>query len=356
MSILSLLRKELLWSRHRIVTLVFLLLLLPAFFAFTTVVFQTVVPEDAPIAIVPQNHHVSDDGLTIIEGGASLFSSPERYQNKSEAMRALRRESVYAVLEVPPGILNESTSNATFKLYIDGSMVPFQEPSKAIRSIMAYYLNRNLPADISVQRKVVGHENTLSEYLVPVFLMGIIMLFAFTYLPYNLAREADVLERLLVESSMEAVVATKILYMTLLMLVPISAFYAAATYLGYTVSLLTPAIIGVFLLTFVYLSAISASIMILTDFSTLGRFCNVAVMFGLLTFSSMVYPVGFFSPLRKDIARHIPLHYSMIIARSLTLKDLSMAVFTDWLAALVGFTLVAILALKLSIERYKRTV
>ena len=356
MNILSLLRKEVLWSRHRILTLVFLLLLLPGFFALTTVVFQTVVPEDAPIAVVPENENVSEDGLTIIEGGASLFSDPERYENKSEAMRALRRESVYAVLEVPPGILNESEQNATFSLYIDGSMVPFQEPSKAIRSIMAFYLDENLPADVSVERVVVGEQHTLSEYLVPVFLMGIIMLFAFTYLPYNLAREADVLERLLVETSMDAVVATKILYMTLLMLVPISAFYAAALYLGYTVTFLSPAIIGIFLLTFVYLSAISASIMILTEFSTLGRFCNVAVMFGLLTFSSIVYPVGFFSPLRKEVARQIPLHYSMIIARSLTLKNLDIGLFTDWLLALCGFTLVTLLVLKLSIERYKRTV
>jgi len=356
MSRLSLLRKELLWSRHRILTLVFLLLLLPSMFALTTVVFQTVVPEDAPIAVVPENETVSEDGLTIIEGGAALFSDPQQYENKSEAMRALRRESVYAVLEVPPGILDENTSNATFSLYIDGSMVPFQEPSKAIRSIMGYYLNRNLPADVSVERVVVGNRNTLSEYLVPVFLMGIIMLFAFTYLPYNLARESDVLERLLVETSLDAVVAAKILYMTLLMLVPISAFFVAAAYLGYSVTFLSAAVVGVFLLTFVYLAAISASIMILTDFSTLGRFLNVAVMFALLTFSSIVYPVGFFSPLRKELARHVPLHYSMIIARSLTLKDLHVGLFTDWVLGLLGFTLVTILALKLSIERYKRTV
>lgn len=356
MNVLSLLRKELLWSRHRVLTLVFLLLFLPGFFALTTVAFQTVVPEDAPIAVVPEDDTVTEDGLTIIEGGAAIFSDPERYENKSEAMEALRRESVYAVLEVPPGILDESTKNATFSLYIDGSMVPFEEPSKAIRSIMAYYLDRNLPADIAVERVVVGEQSRLSEYLVPVFLMGIIMLFAFTYLPYNLAREADVLERLLVETSMDAVVATKILYMTLLMLIPISAFYGAAEYLGYTVTFLSPAIIGIFLLTFVYLSAISASIMILTDFSTLGRFLNVAVMFALLTFSSIVYPVGFFSPLRKEIARQVPLHYSMIIARSLTLKDLSIGLFTDWVLALLGFTAVTVLVLKLSIERYKRTI
>jgi ABC-2 type transport system permease protein len=355
MNVPSLFKKEVLWSRHRLVTLLLVLLLLPAFFGYTTVVFQTVVPEDSPIAIVPENENVSENGIDIIEGGASLFADPEVYQEKEDAMTALRRESVYAVLEVPPGILNESTRNATFTLYVDGSMVPFGEPSKAIRGIMGFYLNQNLPADVSVERVKVGNDNTLSEYLVPVFLMGMLMLFAFTYVPYNLARESDVLERLLVEASLEEVILTKIVYFALLMLVPIVGFTAASAYLGYAVNLFSPAAIGVFLLTFVYLTAISMSIMILTDFSTFGRFLNVAALFAALTFSSLVYPVGFFSPLRQEIARAIPLHYSMIITRSLTMKNVDVTMFLDWIGLLVVFTAATGLLLKLSIVRYERT-
>jgi len=355
MSLRSLLRKEVLWSRHRVVALLFLLVILPGCFAFTTVAFETVVPEDTPIAIVPANDNVSEDGLTIIEGGAAIFSDPKRYDDRSEAMRALHRESVYAVLEVPPGVLNETDGNATFTLYIHGSTVPFQEPSKAIQGITTIYMNDNLPANVSIDRQVVGTQRTFSEYLLPVFLLGFLMLFAFTYLPHHLAREADVLERLLVETSLDAVVASKILYTTALMLGPIAAFYAVSTYLGYTVTLLTPAVVFVYLLTFVYLSAISTSIMILTDFSRVGRFLNVGTMFALLTFSSIIYPVGFFSPLRKEIARQMPLHYSMIITRSLSLKDVPLGLFADWLFGLVGFTLATLLLLKLSIERYKRT-
>lgn len=355
MNVPSLLKKEVLWSRHRLVTLLLVLLVLPAFFAYTTVAFQTVVPEDSPIAIVPQNDTVSENGVEIITGAASLFSDPEVYQNKSTAMTALRRESVYAVLEVPPGILNESTGNATFSLYVDGSVVPFGEPSKAIRGIMGFYLDRNLPANVSVDRVVVGNDHTLSEYLLPVFLMGMLMLFAFTYVPYNLAQEADVLERLLVEASLEEVILTKVGYFTALMLCPILAFTAVAAYLGYSVTLLNPGAVAVFLLTFAYLTAISVSIMILTDFSTFGRFVNVAALFAAITFSSLVYPVGFFSPLRREIARFIPLHYSMIITRSLTLKDVSIGLFTDWIVMLVAFTAATGLLLKLSIVRYERT-
>lgn len=355
MNLPSLFKKEVLWSRHRILVLLLLLVLLPSFFAYTTVAFQTVVPEDAPIAIVPENENVSENGMDIITGGASLFADPEVYENRSQAMTALRRESVYAVLEVPPGILDESTENATFSLYVDGSIVPFGEPSKAIRGIMAFYLNENLPADVSVERVVMGADYTLSEYLIPVFLMGMLLLFAFTYVPYNLAQESDVLERLLVEASLEEVIVTKIGYFTALMCLPILSFAATAWYLDYGVTLLSPSVVGVLLLTFVYLTAISMSIMILTDFSTVGRFVNVAALFAVLTFSSLVYPVGFFSPLRQEIARLMPLHYSMIMARSLSMKDVSVTLFTDWLLVLVGFTAATAVLLKLSIIRYERT-
>jgi len=354
MNVPSLLKKELLWSRHRILALLLLLVLLPGFFAYTTVVFQSVIPEDAPVGIVAEDERVTEDDIAFIEGGAALFSEPRVYENSEAATRALQRESVYAVLEVPPGIFDESTRDATFTLYISGSIVPFEEPSRAIESILEIYLDRELAADVSVERSVVGPDHTLPEYLLPVFLMGIVMLFAFTYLPYNLAREADVLDRLRVESSLEAVVGTKIGYFALLMLVPIVAFHGAAAYLGYAVDLLSPVALFVYLLTFVYLSAISTTVMVLTDFDTVGRFLNVALLFGALTFSSLVYPVGFFSPLRREIARGIPLHYSMIVTRSATLKDVEAGLYTDWLAGLVAFAAVTGLVLKLAIVRYER--
>lgn len=355
MKLLPLLRKEILWSRHRILTLLFLLVVLPGCFVLTTVLFQTAVPENTPIAIVPETDAVSADSLTIVEGGLAQFSDPKRYENRSTAMAALHRESVYAVLVVPPGVLNQGTGNATFELYTHDSVVPFREPSKAITDILSAYLDRNLPGEVSVTRVPVGHEHTLSAYLVPVFLLTFLVVVAFTYLPYNLAGEAAVLDRLLVESSLEAVIATKIGYLTLLMVVPMGVFAAIASLLGYGLTLLSPGVVGTFLLTFVYLSAISATIMILAEFSMLGRFANVAVMFGLLTVSSLVYPVGFFSPVRKEIARQIPLHYSMIIARSLSLRGMQIGTFADWVIGLCGFTLVTLIGLKLAIERYTRT-
>lgn len=355
MKLRSLLKKEAFWSKHNAIALVFLLVLLPGMFAFTTVAFQQVIPRDAPIAIVSQEG-VSQDDIDIVRGGIALFADPQVYDSRESAMRALNRERVYAVIDVPPRISDPNQTNATFYLSVDEAIVPYEEPSRAIVSIMGSQLDRSLPADVDIQRVPVGGDHTLSEFLVVVCMMLLVMLFAFTYVPYNLAKEEAVLERLRVESSLDAVVASKLVYFTALMAIPIVAFFVAIRYLNYSLTPLNPWTVGTLLLTFVYLTAISMSVMILTKFSSTGRFANVVVMFGFLLFSNLAYPVGFFSPLRKTIARSSPLHYSMIIVRSGAMKDFDMTVFTDWLLGLVGVTAITLVGLKVAIEHYKRTI
>ncbi|MHB9285824.1 ABC transporter permease [Halobacteriales archaeon Cl-PHB] len=355
MSLRSLLTKEVHWSRHNLFALLFVLLLLPGFFAYTSIAFQDVVPRDTPVAVVAGDDDVSDDELTTVKGGMTFFSEPKTVESLGQAREMLHREMVYGVMEVPSGIFDENETNATFVLHVDGSVVPFKEPSKALQGLMASRLDARLPADISVERVVVGNDNSLSEYLVPIFLMGVIMLFAFTYVPYNLARESNALDRIRAESSLETLVTAKLVYFAALMLVPILVFQAAAGILGYAVSAVAIGPILIFLLTFVYLTALSMAIMVVTRFGTFGRFLNVVVLLGLIAFSGLAYPVGYFSPLRKELVRLIPTHYSMIVARSTMLKDVGLGLFTDWLVALVGVTLVTLAALKLSVVYYRRT-
>jgi len=356
MALRSLLKKELHWSRHNVLALLFVLLLLPATLAGASVAFQHVIPRDAPVAVTPQDPTVTGDDLTIIEGGVTLFSDPEVVDSTAEARTMLGREEYYAVLQVPPNITDGSETNATFVLYVDGSIVPFTEASKAIRNVMGFWLQRLLPANTNVERVVVGEPNTLSEFLVPIALMGIVLLLAFTYVPYNLDKESNVLDRLRVESSLESVVTAKLVYFAALLVVPILVVHGAATYLGYQVATLAPLGVATLLLTFVYLTAISTSVMILTKFGTIGRFVNVIFLFSLLAFSGLAYPVGYFSPLRKAIVRLVPVHYSMILTRSAMMKDLDPGVFADWLVGLVGVTVVCLLVLKLSAVYYRRTI
>ena len=352
MSLRSLLRKEAHWSKHNVLALLFLLVLLPAVFAYTSVAFETVIPRDAPVAVVPQDDTVTESELTIIEGTLVQFSDPVPVDNESRARDMLRKESVYAIVTVPPDITNDSAS-ATFRFVVDGSVVPFKEPSKAIRNIAAFQLNRVLPADTSVQREVVQPESSLSEYLLSIMAMVFVILVAFTYVPYNLAREADVIDRLRAESSLEAVVGAKLLYFTALLALPLLVFQGAANYLDYSMNVLAPGSVLALALTFVFLSALSMAVMVAFRFSTMGRFVNVVLLLGVVGFSGLGYPVGYFSALRKTIVRLMPTHHTMIIARSAMLKGLDFTLFIDWLLALGAFTLVTLLALKLSAVYYR---
>jgi len=264
----------------------------------------------------------------------------------------LRKESVYAIVTVPPDITNGSAS-ATFRFIVDGSVVPFKEPSKAIRNIAAFQLDRVLPADISVQREVVQPESSLSEYLLSIMTIVFVILVAFTYVPYNLAREADVIDRLRAESSLEAVVGAKLLYFTALLALPLLVFQGAANYLEYSMDILTPGSVLALAMTFVFLSALSMAVMVAFRFSTMGRFINVVLLLGVVGFSGLGYPVGYFSALRKTLVRLMPTHHTMIVARSAMLKGLDWTLFSDWLLALGGFTLATLVFLKLSAVYYR---
>jgi ABC-2 type transport system permease protein len=354
MTLRSLLRKEALRARRNVGTLLLLLVVLPGAMGVTTVVFQEVIPRDAPVAVVPENEAVTEDEIAIVRGGVTLFADPITYSSHEEAMTALRREAVYCVIRVPPGIMEEDRPDATFVLYVDEAIVPYEEPSQMVTALLDARLDSALPADVSVERVEVGPDRTLPEYLLPVGMMVLVLLVAFVYVPAALVREARVLDRLRVESSLEAVIGTKLCFLTAVLIVPLSVFAAVARWLGYGIEPLAPAAIGVYLLTFVYAASLSSAVTVLSKFRDVGRFVNVAVLFGVLAVSNLAYPAGFFSPIRRSLARHSPFHHSMIVARSLLMKDVELALFADWLAALAGFAVLAVGVLAASTSVYRR--
>jgi ABC-type multidrug transport system permease subunit len=191
-------------------------------------------------------------------------------------------------------------------------------------------------------------------YLLPVFLMILLLLLAFTYLPYEMSRDRRAIDRLRLASSIDAALATKITFFTVLAAVTVVTTYVVAGVFGHDLQPPTPSLFGIYLLTFLYAAAISLSITLLTDFSILGRVINVAVFFLVVALSNLVYPAGFFSSWGLDMARSMPTHYSMIIARSHMLKGSDPGTFLSWWGALVGFALVTLLVLKLSVEWYER--
>ena len=355
MSLRSLLYKELRWLRHNVGTVVLVLVVLPSIVAAGTVAFQQVIPRDTPVALVPANENVTDDDMTAMRGVTTFFAEPHSYEadERERAMRALTREEVYAVFVVPPGLLEED-AEVTVEMYVEEEMVPYEQPSLAIASILRFQAGQILPADVSVDRTAVGEDRTLSEFLVSVGAMLVTLLFAFAYVPYVVADEQQVFRRVRVESSLWQLLASKFLVLTPLLLVPVLTFQAIAWYLDFAVDLVAPGAVGVTLLTFVYLTAISLGVMFLTRFRTVGRMLNVTLMFGSLAFSNLVYPAGFFSPLRREIAKASPLHYSMIVQRGTSLKGQGVGTYTDYLLGLTGFTVLCLLFLAGTVVYYDR--
>jgi len=355
MSLRSLLYKELRWLRRNVATVVLVLVVLPSIVAMGTVAFQQVIPRDTPVAIVPENESVTDDDLAAMRGITTFFADPQGYEadERDHAMRALSREEVYAVFVVPSGVLEEDT-NVTVEMYVEEEMVPYEQPSLAIANILRFQAGQILPADVRVERTAVGEDRTLSEFLISIGAMLVTMVFAFAYVPYVVADEQQVFRRIRVESSLWQLLTSKFLVLTPLLLVPVVTFQAIAWYLDFAVELVAPGAVAVTLLTFVYLTAISLGVMFLTRFRTVGRMINVTLLFGSLAFSNLVYPAGFFSPLRREIAKASPLHYSMVVQRGTSLKGQSVALYTDYLLALGGFTVCCLLFLAGTVVYYDR--
>jgi ABC-2 type transport system permease protein len=352
-SFLALLRKELRWSKHNVAALIVLLLVLPGTFAYASVAFQHVIPQDAPVAVVAEDEAVTEDELTVVDGAASLFADPLRYDSEERAIRDLERESVYAVVTVPPGLLNES-SETNLTLSIDGSMVLFDKPSEAMVGVLNTQLGATVPGEVTVDREVRGGSYTLAEYLVPILMLAVVLLFAFTYVPYNLASEARAIQRVRAEASLEALVASKLTFFTLAMLAPIAVFGLLIWALGYAMPAATLGTTLVLLLTFVSVAALAMAIMLLTRFGVTGRFIAVTVLFGLFAFGGIIYPAGFFSPIRRTVVRAVPVHYAVIVLRGELLRDVPLSLYADYLAVLAGTAVASLGALKLSIVAYRR--
>ena len=334
--------------------LVVLLLVLPATAGYASVTFQHVIPQEAPVAVVPADETTDDGSLELVDAATVTFAQPVRYDSEAAAMDALHREEVYGVVTVPPGVLNDSRESQ-LNLSVEGSMVLFDQPSRAMVSILNYRLQSSASTSITVERTVVGESRSLSEYLIPILLVATLTLFAFTYVPYNLASESRAIKRIRTDSSLESLVAAKLLYFTLLMLLPIVTFGLVTTALGYAVTPISVGIVVALLLSFLAMAAVAMAIMFVTRFGTTGRFFSVIVLFGLVAFGGLIYPAGFFSPIRKEIVRAVPLHYTTIIVRSEMLKDAPLQLYADYFA-LLGFTVLAsLVVLEASIVLYRRS-
>jgi ABC-2 type transport system permease protein len=347
-----LLRKELTWSRHQLLPLVLILLIVPSTAAFTALGFQHVLPEDTPVAVVPAEE-TTEEEYRVVVGALTTFTDPVRYDSEEQAMRAMEREQVYAVVTVPAGLSNDS-ANVTLTMYRDGNVVPYEQPGEAIANVLDRSLGRLAPAEVHVRTEEVGTDRTLSQYLVPSFVMILSLLLSFAYLPYALVQEAAVVDRVRFQSSLGAVVAGKVATFTVLSMVPLVSAAAASAVIGYDISRLAPGAVFVYALPVLYTGAFAAAVTVLARFESWGRLANLATMLFLFTFSGIVYPVGFFSAVRRELIRFVPVHYSMVVARGHVLKGTSVGVLSAEYAVVGATTVVCLAMLWGSLYVYER--
>lgn len=353
MELPPLLRKELRWGWRKKVPLAVLFVVVPAVFVYGTLGFEHVLPTSVPVAVAPQTPNVTGDDVNIVKGAVTLFSQPVTYPSKPAAMTALSREQVYAVVTVPAN-LTASSGRAVIDIYVSGSVVPYQEPAQVLAAVADRGLSSLLDRPVDVTYTVVGTERTLSAYLLPTFLMVLVMLVAFAYLPYTLASEEAAMDRLRLETSLSRVVATKLAVFAALVAVPILVFEATSEWMGNSVDLLSPGVFAIYLLTFLLCGTLAAAITVALRFSAWGRLANLAVLLFALAFSGLAYPRGFFSPARREFVQHVPTYYAMVAARGYALRDQPIGTYADWLAMLVGVLAISIALFAGSVRYYER--
>ncbi len=343
-SLTALLRKELRWGRRNAGTLVVLLLVLPATFAVGTVAFQQVIPRDTPVAVAPGESATSPDELGVVSGAVTAFSTPREYDSADAARDALRREEVYGVLLVPHGLF-EADQSVEIVFLIDRTVVPYETPSVLIAQLARRALGPALPADVSVTRQTIGADRTLSAYLLPVTMMLVTLILGLVYLPHTLIDERGALDRLRVTTSLTTVIAGKLVFFGTGLTLALGVGLGVGEWLGYGVFGRPLVAVGVYLTVFLFTAAVGVSVALATGFADGGRVLNVGLLFLALLGSNLVYPAGFFSPLRLRIARASPIHHGMIVVRSALLKDASLGLFGTSLSILVAATLAGLVAL-----------
>lgn len=346
-------KKEWFQFRRNIGVVLVVLVLLPGAAAMGTAAFQQTIPEDVPIGIAAQDDTVAEQDMATIQAGTALYASPSRYDSRETAEKALEREDVYLVLLVPDGAFEEGADvNAT--MISDQRLAPFREASNYTASVLDYQLDERLPADVTVTHERVGVQHSLSEYLIPTALVLVLVLYSFVYFPFELYRERDVFERVELQSRIETAVLAKIAFHSVLLVIPLTVFQLVSLRAGYRLSHFNPHTIAVIAVTFVYLTSIAGLIMFASRLRRTGIYLNIGVMTGILALSSFVFPVGFFSSIRKTIALTLPTYHSMVMVRSTMMKGTSLALFSPRFELLVGFTVVMGVLLRSSINYYRR--
>lgn len=350
---LALLRKEFLTVRRNLGLFVVLLVVVPAALAAGTAAYQQTIPQDVPVAVAPTDDATTESDLGLVRGAVRFFAEPEAYDDREAAVRALEREEVYLAFLVPPD-LQDPDEEATVTVLSDRTNAPLQDPAELALELLAGQFDALAPADVTIDVEGFGTERSLSAFMLPSALFALVVLYALVYLPYQVREERRVMDRLRTETSLELVLASKLLFYGALVVVPAGTVSLAARYFGYGFGALDPGTLLVLALTFLYLAAVGLAVLFFMRLRQAAVFVDLGLAVGTLALSGLVYPVGFYSEVRREIARSLPTHYSIVTLRGTMLRDAPLSLYGDYLLWLVASAAVAGLLLVGSLRYYER--
>lgn len=325
-------------ARRNLVVLVVGFVLLPGLLMVGTIGFDQTLPEDVPIGVAPASSATTTDDLTVARGGVAVLGTPREYESREAAIRALDREEVYLVVVVPADVLGDS-DEAVVEMISHGSTVPLADATGFLVAFLQNQLRNIGSTSITIDHHQRGSTYTLSEYLVPVGTTLFVLVLGLLYVPYNIRSDRQVLDRIRHQSHLEVYIGAKLLFYTALMGLVLGAIAIANLSLGYRIHPLSPATMVATGLLFLSTAAIASGIVFLTRLARVGLFVNLAVLIGIIGFGALLYPVGFFSPLRMEIARLLPPHYLAIILRGHLLRGDPMTLYADWYRQLIVYTI-----------------
>lgn len=350
---LALLKKEALLVRRNLALFVVLLVVVPAALAGGTSVYQQTIPQDIPVAVVPAEEDTAETDMRLVRGAVNFFADPVEYDDREAAVRAIEREEVYMAFVVPPGLADEN-AEVTIEVVTDRTNAPLQDPTELVLEELAGAFAQGMPADVSFELNSFGTERTLSSFMLPSALFALIVLYSMVYIPYQVREERRVIDRLRTETRLELVVASKLLFYGALVVFPALTVTAASRYYGYGFGAMGLETLLVLFLTFLYLAAAGLAVLFAMRLRQAAVFVDLGLAVGTLTLSGLIYPVGFYSAVRKAISRALPSHYSLVMLRGTMLRDMSLSAYADYLAWVGLACVVAILALGASIKLYER--
>ncbi|MDZ7731312.1 MAG: ABC transporter permease [Natrialbaceae archaeon] len=359
MDILVLLKKEFSAIRGNLGMFLVLLVILPGMFVGVTSVYEQTIPEHVSLGVVPADDSVTDADVNLVRPVIGEFGSVTVFEEKEEARRALQREQVYVIVEVPNGYRQGSAGNDTnITLLMDGSFTLLEEPMSALAGGIETVLHADaggiIVNETSVTTETIGDTRSLPEFLIPAVMLAFVVLYGMVYVPYQVRGERLVMDRLQTETRLDYVVLSKLIFYGVMLTVPAAVVVGITMYLGYNIAALSPFTLAVLFLTFIYLAAFSLSILFFTQLEKTGLFLNVGLAIVSLALSALIFPVGFFSEIEQVIASILPTWYSVATFRSAMLRDASMTLYVDYFAIIIGSGLAGLVLLKLSLIYYKR--